>query len=198
MNRPFVAICVASTGSWKAQMGQCLAQLTMASIAACGLTILIAEGSIVSCRNRLALGALESGASHLLFVDSDNTFPPQGLGRLLLHDKDIVGATYARRREPFTVIGEWTNNGTDLVPATKLPTGFLLIKTDVLKALEPPWFVEPIDWSMRTSNNVIGMTSDDIYFCSKAIVAGFQPWIDLGLTEQVGHIGEIVATCKKN
>ena len=176
-------------------MGQCLAHLSYVSTMYCDLSVMIAEGSIVSCRNRLVLGALEAKASHLLFIDADNTFPADGLARLLKHDKDIVCASYARRKPPYAVLGEWINNGTNLVPATKAPAGFLLIKTGVFEKINPPWFTEPIDFSMRTENNILGQTSDDIYFCDQAIKAGLQIWIDLEITTQMGHIGEIVATC---
>jgi hypothetical protein len=195
MTRPFVTIGVASTGSWKARMGQALAHLSYVSSAHCDFSVMIAEGSIVSCRNRLALGAIEAKSSHLLFIDSDNTFPADGLARLLTHDRDIVGASYARRNPPYSVLGEWVNNGTDLVPATKVPAGFLLIKTRVFEKIAAPWFLEPIDFSMRTEHNIIGQTSDDIYFCEQALKAGFEIWLDLSITTQMGHIGEIVATC---
>lgn len=197
MQRPYVAICVASAGIWKPQMGQALAHLTYVSTMHCDLGVLIAEGTTAPCRNRLVLSALQAKTSHVLFVDADNTFPADGLAQLLSHNKDIVGACYMRRAEPYTMLGVWGEQikGTPLAPAKQLPGGFLLIKTSVFGRIEPPWFHEPVFWDTRTAENVTGTQSDDCYFCEKAIAAGFKLFVDLNVTQFMGHIGEINVKC---
>jgi hypothetical protein len=178
-------------------MGQSLAHLTFVSASHCDIGVVIAEGTTAPCRNRLVLSALNAKTSHVLFVDADNTFPADGLTRLLAHDKDIVGAGYMRRAEPYTMLGVWGEPLPDkpLAPAQQLPGGFLLIKNSVFERLQPPWFHEPVFWELRNAQNVTGTQSDDCYFCEKAIAAGFKIFVDLSITAQMGHIGEVLVRC---
>lgn len=179
-------------------MGQALAHLSYVSSMHCDLSVIVAEGSTASCRNRLVLGAMEAEASHILFVDADNVFPPNGLVRLLQRDKDIVGATYSRRAPPYIVLGGWEQPIDGLAKAKSMPAGFLLIKTEVFGKIEPPWFADTFDWSRRSPENVVGLVSDDVYFGHKAEAAGISSYVDLDVTAEMGHIGEIIATCTKN
>lgn len=50
-------------------------------------------------RNMLAMGALETDATHVLFMDSDMEFPREMLARLVMAGKPIVSGLYFARTE---------------------------------------------------------------------------------------------------
>ena len=55
-------------------------------------------------RNRLVELALQGGADHLFWLDSDTLVPPDTILRLLEHDKPIVAGLYASRRGDLKAI----------------------------------------------------------------------------------------------
>ncbi len=145
-------------------------------------------GDIVSARTWLVREALKHKATHILFVDSDMSFPPDTLEKLLAHDKDIVGVEYFRRKLPLEPVFE-PLEGADpekLYKAGFAATGLLLIKTSVfnseLRPLKEPWFCFGRN---KEGEVVIG---EDVWFCNTARDAGFEVWIDP--TVKTMHIGE--------
>ena len=58
-----------------------------------------------------------------------------------------------------------------------------LISTRALRALAEPWFEMPY---LPERQEFLG---EDVYFCHKAIVAGFDIWIDHDLSKEVQHVG---------
>lgn len=154
-------------------------------------------------RNRLVLAAQQSGAEWIFWVDDDMVFPPEALLRLLAHGKDMVGATYNRRAPPFDTMGKWaatdfTKPGpVGIVPASMIPTGLLLTRTEIFSWIEAPWFYEEHLWDKRSEANPAGVKTEDVVFCERAVAAGIQPYIDFDLTFEVGHIGERIIGCAR-
>lgn len=155
-------------------------------------------GYVAVNRNELVNTAQRNGASHIMFVDNDQTFKPSAIQRLIDHDKDIVCAPYNARPAPgqplTSVVKLMDDNGDLLMDNTvkefEIPaglskvggsgTGFMLIKTSVFDKLKKPYFVE---W--QDENNV--HHTEDIDFCNKARKVGFDIWVNP--TIPVGHIG---------
>jgi len=144
-------------------------------------------------RNKLVKMAQESRASHIFFIDSDNVLPAGTLDQLLSYDLDIVGAWYVRKLRPFTpvVLEEVDTKGDKrpyhpIWPERKLQKvdglgcGAMLIKMEVFNKVERPYF------DYRFTDDPIFYTSEDIYFCQKAIEAGYDVWCDGTL--MLGHI----------
>lgn len=138
-------------------------------------------------RNQLVEVALQNGSSHLMFIDSDIQFQPDGVARLLAHDKDIVGGYYNTRRgnNPIRVKGPEGFAVPDPLPASMfqcivLPTGFMLIKLECLQKLQRPYF------SVITHEK--GTVGEDVNFCRKAHDAGIEIYCDP--TIQLGHVGK--------
>ena len=103
--RPKVAICFPSTDMVHADFALALAGLCNAS-APVETPIVNNKSSIVAiARNNGVERAQELGADFVLFLDSDMVFPRTTLHRLLLTGKDIVGATYAKRVPPYSMLG---------------------------------------------------------------------------------------------
>lgn len=165
----------------------------------CGLDIMIG-GYVAHNRNNLVREAFKKGASHLMFIDADMIFPASGIVRLLDHDKDIVGGMYNTRGNTdddgklLSTIKMLDENGElpmdggtrnfsigpELIKVGGLGTGFLMIKMDVFKKMESPWFVA---WESPEGEH----HTEDIQFCVNAREAGYD--IYCSPTIKIGHKG---------
>lgn len=147
-------------------------------------------------RNKIVQGALDKGASHVMFIDADMVFEPAAVDRLLSHKKDIVGGLYVRRQPPHLPtackregnklenIKEWPKDR--LFKVYGLATGFVLVKTEVFKKIEKPWFFYGYEDVFGTQ------LGDDYYFCHKAQEAGYNVWADPQI--KLGHQGGYIFT----
>lgn len=139
-------------------------------------------------RNSCVEQALDKGAEWLMFLDDDHVFGPALLKRLLSHDVPVVGALYLQRQMPFQPVAyEYkTEDGTyipvnlhnhgddDLIEVMAIGTGGMLIRSEVLRAIEKPWFEH-------------GRASEDLIFCDKVYELDLGPiYCDLGA--RMGHI----------
>ena len=132
--------------------------------------------------------ALRYDIDKILFIDSDQTFPPDAFSRLFNHNKKIVGATYRLRQDQVEYTAR--NKKGDRIDfsyrkglhkVTSNGLGFTLIDAEVFHKLEQPWFNVTFDddkW-----------TSEDESFCHTAASAGYNIWVDADLTKEIGHIG---------
>jgi|2_EtaG_2_1085320.scaffolds.fasta_scaffold09310_3 SAM-dependent methyltransferase len=142
-------------------------------------------------RNEIGKAALEGGADWLLFVGSDNIVPPNIFMQLASHDVDIINGVYWTKQYPKT---PYIWRGTQRGPYTDWKIGEFfqidmagmdatLIKTDVLRKLEYPWW--NCDWTWEDDDKPITLSTEDFYFYTKAMAAGYKVWCDS--TVQVGH-----------
>ena len=142
---------------------------------------------IVSARTWLVRQALEKGATHLLFLDSDMLFPSFALKQLLAHRKDIVSVEYNKRKFPLEKVTKpLTEESTELYPGRVLGTGFMLIDLSIFrnpeKPMKEPWF------SFGRDSQGALVLGEDAWFVNTARDAGYESWIDP--TIKVFHIGE--------
>lgn len=148
----------------------------------------VLTGDRILGRNNVAKLAVEEGMEWLLFLDDDHTFGPDLLMRLLGHDVPIVGAVYLQRQMPFLPIAYANKDEEDkywpvdlnahgeneLITVRGLGTGGMLIRTEIFRALEYPWFEH-------------GRASEDLIFCDRVYEAGLGPiYCDLGA--RMGHL----------
>lgn len=135
--------------------------------------------------------AIKHKCSHLLFIDSDMVFESNAVMTLLGRDKDIVGVNSHLRKFPITstiqmpeaekaTLKEDHPDGFFKVDA--VTTAFLLIKLDVFKKLEHPWFFWEVN---KDGETVLG---EDYWFCREAKKAGCEIWCDLSVAMK--HIGD--------
>lgn len=152
---------------------------------------------IASARNRSVRIAREREATHLMFVDYDMYFPPHSITKLLMQNKDIIGACYNFRGNsgeppkctavPLTQV-EVRHPHPDEIPKETfkchcMGTGFMLIKIEVFDKFKAPWFLFGYD---DKGELVYG---EDTYFGQRAIKeGGFEIWADPTLN--VKHVGE--------
>jgi len=131
---------------------------------------------------------LDEGYDHLWFMDDDHAFAPSMLEKLTVHDEALITPICLTRVHPFSPVqyvekiegdfqylpiplAESASNG--LVEIQAGGCAGMLIRRDVIEAIEPPWF----EYTDR---------SEDIVFCEKAKAAGFKLFADLSV--RLGHI----------
>lgn len=152
-------------------------------------------------RTEITKGALEWGATHLLWLDSDMTFPGWAFHQLFAHDKPIVGANYARRRKPHapvtfkTIVENGTENEHKLCYTTEDSTGLeevdalgfgcVLIQAQVFDQIKVAPF-RVLDDEM--SKKRVG---EDVFFCQLAKQNGIPIYVDHDLSKHVGHVGSM-------
>ncbi|MGC8807875.1 MAG: hypothetical protein ACP5QB_10105 [Thiomonas sp.] len=160
-----------------------------------GFFVVNKRGSILpQLRQELVDDALrKADPTHLLFIDSDEAFPPSALNRLLEHRKQVVGVNFPIKKTPSGWTARMRKNGT-FVPVNSSPTspalgqvdrigtGMLLIEADVFKNLRRPWF--SIEWR---NDMVVG---EDWWLCERLDEAGVPIFVDHRLSLEVEHIGE--------
>jgi hypothetical protein len=124
------------------------------------------------------------GATHVLWLDADMTFPPDAAFRLLAHDREIVAANYVTRIPPSRPTAKRDGQCVSSIEATGLEDvdhvgmGVFLMKTSVVANLPTPrfWYSTPTE-------------TEDVYFCRLLRAAGHTIAIDHDLSREVGHVG---------
>lgn len=155
-------------------------------------------------RDHGALAALENNFKWIFFLDSDVIVPPGTLQRLLSYNLPIVSGYYSRRHNPlYPLLLRANPNGQpgfglvtgfqpgSLVEVDAVPSGCLLVSTEVFKKVPRPWFfytdgriIEIGGQSIALPNGV----SEDYYFGLRAKQFGFHPVVDTGI--KCGHKGQ--------
>lgn len=190
--RPIVAVLVPSGDMVHADFMVALISMLWHANNYARTMLLNFKGSAISySRNVLVEMALRAPApvDYVLFIDSDLVFPAETLGHLLKHGRSIVGATYARRKEPFDVLGRLKHiPGRDITAgglheAEAMPGGMMLVKTSVFRQVKRPWFEERYDYDADP-----WFISEDYGFSEKARAAGVSMWCDLTLSQHLGHL----------
>lgn len=158
----------------------------------------VAGTLIFNQREKLAQSALDEGADYILWIDADMRFPKDTIQRLMAHDKPIVGVNATTRSIPVTAtaknleidfenkINHWkavsSKGKTGLERVTAIGCGVMMVKREVFEKTPQPWF-----WfEMLPGDKLLG---EDVFFCVKASDAGFETWVDHGLSNEIGHVG---------
>jgi hypothetical protein len=149
---------------------------------------LASEGSVIHRqRNWLVEQVLKTDADYILWLDSDQTFPPDTLARLVAHQLPFVACNVPRRRPPFTptaIMSDGTTVWTTLEkvqnqsvePVDLIGLGVALTATSLFRGLKTPF---PSS----------GEAGEDIAFCRQVAERGVRPFIDHALSWEIGHVG---------
>lgn len=146
----------------------------------------------IHCGRELVLeAALKRGMSHLLWLDTDMSFPRDSALRLFAHGLPIVGANYLTRRQGSNKFTAQKDDGTP-IETTEALTGLeevgavgfgcVLMQLDIVKRLHRPWF-------MHALNKHGGDVGEDIVFCQHARAVGYSVFVDHDLSKEIGHVG---------
>ena len=154
-------------------------------------------------RNLIANWTMAHNYDYLFSVDSDISFAPDTLAKLLAHDKDIVSGIYIQRIPGTHTIeimrkNEWggvshvdwnTIKGQGLVPIDGCGFGCVLVKTEVFRAIPYPHFL------YHSAIDHKDTLSEDVHFCNQARDRGFTLWADTSIL--CDHTGSWTFTVDK-
>lgn len=183
-----VVVGMPSTEMMKAKTAHAIGALILHSSDKIIDFLLIQSCDIASSRTWLAKQAVEKGATHLLFIDSDMLFPSDTLDQLLAREKDIIGVEYNKRKFPLETVTAYMpdveKSETEPFKVGIAGTGIMLINTEVFKNpnMDPNWFSFGRN---AKGENVIG---EDGWFCNTARDAGYDVWVDPVI--KTVHLGE--------
>lgn len=196
-----LVICLPQTDTVRCEYACCLGRMMLyLGVARDGIDdirMIRASSSLLpGLREHLAERAIEEfKATHLLWIDSDHTFPYDTAHRLLTHGRPYVGINATTRVAPVRPTAlkkegvplQTTEHSKGLERVWRMGFGIVMIEARVFQAMPKPWFnVEWKNFDPRPAH--IG---EDIYFCEKAKQAGFQPMVDHDLTKETAHIGSM-------
>lgn len=188
-----IAICVPSKDTVHAGFSICLALLTAKLTRdKIPFEVKFNLGTVIANqRNELVDAAITSGATHILWLDTDMHFPSTVVNTLLSHNKPIVAATYSTRYKPQRSVAFVDQDNIDLrlqkntglhqVWAVAL--GCMLIETKVYKDMPKPWF--QYVWNEDTQD----LSGEDIYFCNCLQDYDYEVFVDADLSNQIAHLG---------
>lgn len=168
--------------------------------------------SVVSrARNVIAHNFLQSNCDNLMFIDSDMTFEPEAVLRLMAWNQTrgiVAGAYEARKEGKVYILSLDGGNGTEgeqksiamdgwgLVKAYRVATGFMMIQRQVFEKLRdahPEW-EHPDNLEDRKLHSFFdfkvtptGYIGEDFLFCDRAREVGTDIWVDP--TIKLGHMG---------
>jgi len=150
--------------------------------------------TVPDARNFIVKKAIDEGYDYIFFVDDDDIIPRNALVQLIHHKADIVGGFYYRKYTPLESVGMHFNKegnpssiddykiGDIIHDTLVLPMGCTLIKTEVFKKIDFPWFR-----TIKRANQPA--LTEDTYFCEKAREAGFDIITDTGI--QCLHVDRV-------
>lgn len=149
-------------------------------------------------RQRLVELAIEHEATHILFLDTDQSFPPNTLNRLAKWQKPVVACNICTKnpdKPAPTARAEGSKrygrlqyvvpDEEGLVPTWRVGTGIMLIDLSVFRGLEKPWF--NVTW-LPEYNDFEG---EDWYFMRLMERKGIPVYWDNSLSWEVGHWGPV-------
>lgn len=155
------------------------------------------RGSLITYqRENLADNAINGGATHILWLDSDMKFPPNMVHRLFKHDLPVVACNYVKRAIPAmpntkSLDGKLIATNRDshgLVEAKSTGFGAVLMKTEVLKDTPKPWF--DLVWMDKGEGEKPEMMGEDVFFFHKMLhFTDHRLFIDHDASQHVSHIG---------
>jgi len=160
-------------------------------------------GTLV-CNQRASLVkmAQEWAATHILWLDSDTSFPFYTAFKLLSHNQALVAGNYPTRVLPYKTVaykkeGDWESyikHGNDIEPSKDLiqvegiGMGCMLTSIEVFDAIGKPWF--NIAYDERTDDYL----GEDMDFCLRAREKGYKIYVDDILSRQISHLGTFAYT----
>jgi hypothetical protein len=199
-----LVIAVPSRDEWLAKFGMSLLFMVqqlnnqIPGFAEQQAVVLNKRGSILAqMRQKIIEQALAMQATHVLFVDSDQTFPADLVHRLLQHNVPVVACNVATKTIPSSPTARAKGDtpagvpvptletSTGLQKVWRIGTGVMLIDLRIFKrpGMEAPWF------SQRWDETIGEYVGEDWAFCEKLESAGVHIYIDHDVSKEIGHVG---------
>jgi glycosyltransferase involved in cell wall biosynthesis len=155
--------------------------------------VVVQQQEVGEARNQIVDWALEHNSTYVMFVDDDVILPPFAIQRLgyamdtyakeKFPDDKVVAicGVYMSKEEMTTPViyrkngqgGSWDWKFNDVFKIESGGTGCMLIRTEVFKHLEKPYFKTVQEYVYENDSVGCKKITDDIYFCNKVNAAGF-------------------------
>jgi len=160
--------------------------------------LIATNGPVDGLRNKIVQDAIRIGASHLIMMDMDQTYPVDAITKLIAHRLPVVGCMVHRRYPPFdplmlrgninsyTIIDDWKDG--DLVEVDATGTGCLMFDMRIFHELPAPWF----EFRPNPDPEKGGTVGEDIGFCSDLRKAGYKIYVDTSI--KCGHLSTMIIT----
>lgn len=189
-----LSICVPCREQVYPEFAYSLAELT-AYLKQSGISYVLhmTKGSCLpQQRYNLVREAQDVRSSQILWLDSDMTFPRDIFQRLNEHDLDIVACTYSTKDEMRGSVAFKKDGDTvkrlvyqdqAIEPIDAIGMGVMLTRTEIFDILPQPWFQFYWDHEYKYFNG------EDVYFCEQATDHGYEIYVDLDTSRQIGHCG---------
>ena len=139
---------------------------------------------IAEARNLICEHALNNNASYVFFISADVHAPNRVFELLQRHKKEVVTGMYWTREyptKPYIWKGlmkgpylDWKYG--EFFQVDWAGCDCLLIHTDVLKRIKPPWF--STDWTFENGMPALPLATEDLYFYTKLRMEGIKTWCD--------------------
>lgn len=147
-----------------------------------------------SGRQDIVTMAVEGDFTHLLFLDDDMVFPADTVARLAGHAVPVVGVNYRHKTQGDRKITARDTEGkyleshgrTGLERAGRMGLGVVLVEVETFRRVPAPHF------EILYSPVVKIYRSDDYAMCDKFRDAGVEMFVDHGLSNECGHVGEYI------
>ena len=138
-------------------------------------------------RNDLVKMALKDNCDYVFFIDSDTIIPNGAIDALLAMNVDIASGLYFSKGKPYLPVARVKEGEkhfyledfefNQIIEVQGVGMGCCLIKTDVFKKLEFPYF--KLEW--RKHEDIDYQIAEDLYFCDEAIKAGYKVHLNTGV-----------------
>lgn len=204
-----LAVAIPSGALWHADFAMSLTMMMLAlqkhqvpGYTDRGVRIINKRTSILpKSRHELINDALKEGCSHLLFVDTDQTFPAFLAHQLASHGKRVVGCNIATKSIPASPTARNFNpnwiggdvvysdtESTGLERVWRIGCGVLLIDLSIVAQLRKPYFA--VEWNEELKDFI----GEDWFFCQRLEEKAIPIYIDHDMSKQIGHIGSLTYT----
>jgi hypothetical protein len=190
-----VVVCVPTNGMVHAMFTYCLVNAIRYTEAK-GIPVVLEmdAGTVLSNQRQvLSDSAIDDyKAQHIMWFDSDMTFPEDVIVRLLEHKKQVVCATYSKRVPPFHPTAFYNidpvepvdTEGHGLVSVKYSGMGCMLVEASVLDSMPSPHY--PLKWHAPSST----WHGEDMGFCDLLHHNDIKIFCDLDLSQEIGHLGQ--------
>ena len=195
-----IAICVPVRDNVTAKFALSLANLTAKCVEQKIKYSLhmVMDSEVAMQRQQLVDEALNTDCTHILWIDSDMTFPSHIVKGLLSHNKDVIACNYSTRVPPHRPVAFKDPEDLELRVGVAsgieeiyaIGMGAMMVKRSVYETMDRPHF------SVVWNDNYTNLTGEDLYFCNKAQEYGFKIWLENDLSKSIGHTGTKTFTIK--
>lgn len=175
------------------------------------LKIHVEIGKLPMVRNVLLKHAMDSGASHILWLDDDHVFPDWALARLTLAKKEIVGITQPSRSRPHISTAMGMNGKRVSVTDQSAKQGLIeqvasigfpivLMQMGIVAKLgahaqQNERSLFPL-FNFSLTDDPLSSGGEDAFFCSRCREAGIEIYLDHMLSLATVHMADLPVSLK--